>query len=521
MIGRPAPSLILVALLILTAAPVPAQPAEDVKPAAAKLAEAIRKAGLGSVGVLPVVFEEDRPVDGAAAPVARGSDDRPANKASASPHARLLVERMEIFLAEAAGGDFRVVPSRRILERIEREPEKAAALASSGDRLGAPLRALGEGVEGVVVGHLVHGRKEDPDADGGLVRTDEILDVAWKLVDLADGSIRGAATDTRRASLADAVYRGQSGEFFRWEGDRLKVLHHPAGDRPARFPLGPGEPERSHLPDGVNRDLNPLLNPNCPYKVGFTVDDVERPVLIAIDDVGGQTPPPERIGAAWGGHAFLPVEPGETPVITVRNTTGKRAMVAVLVDGVNILGKARELPDERCRAWVIDPGVRAKFRGWYSGEEKATLLEKFVVTSWEDTIAGRLGLPADAAQSQLITVVVFHEGWPTTGTMSFFPKRWEQAHWWDPRQGRIGVWEGIPEQTGTGSRQRFGLGGLKPEPVQLQWVPAKTPGTILAAMTVLYGPRTEAQMRMEHRLGTSPGAPRRWTLVETLPTGSR
>ena len=52
----------------------------------------------------------------------------------------------------------------------------------------------------------------------------------------------------------------------------------------------------------------------------------------------------------------------------------------------------------------------------------------------------------------------------------------------------------IPEQTGTGSRQRFGLGGLKPEPVRLRWVPATTPGTILAAMTVLYGTRTEAQM---------------------------
>ena len=52
------------------------------------------------------------------------------------------------------------------------------------------------------------------------------------------------------------------------------------------------------------------------------------------------------------------------------------------------------------------------------------------------------GLAADAAHSQLITVVVFHERWPTTSTMSFFPKRWDQTHWWNPRQERFGVWEG-------------------------------------------------------------------------------
>ena len=222
MIRRPAPFLILVALLILAAAPRPAQPAEDVKPAAAKLAEAIRKAGLGSVGGLPVGFEEDRPVDRAAAPVA---------------------------------GDRTTGP------RTRPRPLPTRASSSSGWRSSSPRR---------------------PAATSASSRR--------------DGSSRQSSVSRR------------------------------------------------------------------------------RPVLIAIDDDDGRKPPPERGGAAWGGHAFLPVEPGETPVITVRNTTGKRAMVAVLVDGVNILGKRRELPDEHCRAWVIDPGVRAKFRGWYSGEEKAKLL---------------------------------------------------------------------------------------------------------------------------------------------------
>ncbi|MFN9916065.1 MAG: hypothetical protein ACK53L_25975, partial [Pirellulaceae bacterium] len=48
------------------------------------------------------------------------------------------------------------------------------------------------------------------------------------------------------------------------------------------------------------------------------------------------------------------LEPGDEPTIRVANTSAQQVMVAVFVDGVNVLGKVREIPDESCRAWVLD-----------------------------------------------------------------------------------------------------------------------------------------------------------------------
>lgn len=537
------PLLPLVAILVLLVATTacPAQDRPSLEAAAGKLADGIRKAGFTRVAVMPLAFEEDlrrqqkEDVDrrNAGGSIlqrrAAGSrrvridgareDQGDGPTASASLHARLLTEQMESLLAEAAGGDFRVMPSAPVLDRLREKPAQVAALAPTGESLAEPIRAAGD-VEAVVVGTL-RDRFEEADNGGAAILTFEMLDVAWKLVGLDDNSIRAAANATRFVSLADEVYRGRSGEFFRWEGDRLKVLQSvPPADR-AKIPLAPGDSIDLHAPPGFNRDLNPLFNPSCPYKVRYLVEGKARPLTIAVDEKPSQRfRAPSQTMANWGGHAYLAVEPGESVEVRVKNTTSKRARVAVFVDGVNILGKRRELPDERCGAWVLEKGVEANFRGWYSGGKDSTLLERFVLGRWEDSVAGQLDLEADARESQLITVVVFSEGWPERAKLSFFERMWSQHHWWDPGTGRIVVSEKLEPPGSLGAAPSlFGMAGLKPEAAKIQWVAADNPGTILAAMSVGYGPQTQASLRMGRRLDGIVGFNGNWKLVTTPPAG--
>ena len=145
------PLVLLVAMLVLLVATTscPAQDRPSLEAAAGKLADGIRKAGFTRVAVMPLAFEEDlrrqqkedvdRRNGGGDALQRRAAGSRRVRidgaredqgdgpTASASLHARLLTEQMESLLAEAAGGDFRVMPSAPVLDRLREKPAQVAA----------------------------------------------------------------------------------------------------------------------------------------------------------------------------------------------------------------------------------------------------------------------------------------------------------------------------------------------------------------------------------------------------------
>ena len=65
----------------------------------------------------------------------------------------------------------------------------------------------------------------------------------------------------------------------------------------------------------------------------------------------------------------------------------------------------------------------------------------------------------------------------------------------------------------------FGMGGLKPEPGQLQWVKGQPQGTILAAMTVWYGPQGDIPCVMARRLKGIVGFNGSWPAAKSQPGG--
>lgn len=517
MTGTAARGVLAIAILVggsATRAADPGTPAE-------KIAAGIRRAGFQRVVVLPLVIEEDLGAEqiarhnGGAAPAAPSSS---AALLSASFHSRLLPERMEMALAEAAAGDFSLVPCATLLAALERGGRAPGSRGIGEAEVAGLVAGQGTNAEGLVVGSLKT-RFGEAAGPQGQVLGFSLEDVAWKLVDLRDSTIRAAASTTAFTSLADAVYRGRSAEFFRWDGERLRVLFAFGQHQKERIPLAPSDGNDLSARLEANDHINPIINPNCPYKVRFEFDGKPRALTIPVDRnpskiVGG----PSKTFADWGGHVFLPIEPGETPVIKLTNDGAKRVMVALFVDGVNVLGKRRELPDERCATWVLDAKKEGTFRGWYTGPRGEEQVEPFVLEPWQRSIAGKLGLERDADQAQAITIVVFTEGWPDREKLAFFDRDWTQSLFWDGGRRQLVVKEGVLSPGGFGAAPDvFGMGGLAPQPGKLAWVKGQPQGTILAAMTVWYGPQGEMRRIMERRLKGIVGFGGPWVAVTTVP----
>lgn len=482
---------------------VPCAAADDAhRESARKIMETARSIGANTVAVLPVMAET----------VVTANDA--TRQTSASLKVLMHLEQMENYLAEFSFGDIRVITSSSLHEALSNGELISNNEEFTPEKIQAALKRHSQGVDAVVVGLLSSTSTEQVWDFSALSEfTPRSTETAWRLIDLRDQTLAGASTVRGVRSLSDAVYEGLSGEFFRWEGRSLRVLsaHSPKGRQ--QIALNPQEDVSKYRTKEYDARLNPILNPNCPYKVSFKVNGalraVQLPVFSPKFTTAGDDRPRGFVIPDTEATALLAVEPGEDLVIRVRNTTPMRARLAVFIDGVNILGKSRELPNNECQSWVIAPNKPYEFLGWYTKEwaDGDGKPEPFEITSWEDSAAGQLGLKSNAPASRSITLVFFSEGPVDRKLLLLDPsdrRYWKQDFWFKNPHSMLTVREWMfqrPSGNVGAVAPAWGMGGKAAISQRLNIVQAGEPGTILAAMTVRYGTESETNA-YEQRLRT-------------------
>jgi hypothetical protein len=406
---------------------------------------------------------------------------------------------MQNHLAEASRGAFTLVESVEIMSEV-RANKEVGKLTNSGRQFTFLADKIEGGLQGLVIGTL----RDRPLEPNSIYQT---RDISWKLIDLATGDVASGSEFTKPYSLADDVYAGRSQEFFRSEGNGKSLRpvgfgwSYPGNQKVALKPSDSLELFGLYRGD-ENPDPHPIFNPNCPLQVQLKVDGAERPLMLLaqknlIEMKPGWAYAHSQDHTTYAkGHslatsrAYLPIEPGEEMNIQLKNTSSQPVMIAVFVDGMNILGKVRQLPDENCRAWAFAPGQTGYFRGWYTGERGQEQVEPFVVTRFEDSVAGKLG---EKVHVGAITLVMFTNTWPERTSLITNPRPYFLEAYWNPQQKRLAILEGItppmPPTVGAAPADAFGMGGKKPVASKLEYRNAGQPCTILAAMTIHYAPQ--------------------------------
>lgn len=103
-----------------------------------------------------------------------------------------------------------------------------------------------------------------------------------------------------------------------------------------------------------------------------------------------------------GNDMFVGVSPGHPYAIELSNLSRRRVAVALLIDGLNSLGQARELPSE-AQKWVLDPKEKVVIDGWQVDSET---VRQFVFTGAESSLAHQKGFCEDIG---LITACFYPE----------------------------------------------------------------------------------------------------------------
>jgi len=110
-----------------------------------------------------------------------------------------------------------------------------------------------------------------------------------------------------------------------------------------------------------------------------------------------------RVLPTWqhAGRLYVAGEPGTRYEIRVRNTTPRRLLAVVSVDGVNVLSGETAAHDQR--GYVVDPWTTTAIDGWRKSLREAAA---FYFTALPDSYAARTGRPDHVG---VIGVAVFEE----------------------------------------------------------------------------------------------------------------
>lgn len=479
-----------------------AQESDLMKESAARLADSLRKARAERVAVVPMVFVEDQAAAQRQQQFGNGGpnpgDDRPV--ASASSNSLRIAEQMQRYLSQAGSGDFKVVPSEDLVEKLATAKEQVNGLTPTDKRLAQILNPDGK-IDALVIGTVRKFHQVLQPNRGGPVLTPEQQAIDWSIIDLSDRTIIGSDVgDAKYESLAEAVYNGLSVEFFRYENGKLRCLLDCKEKDAKDLPLRPSDP--LHLFDkdlDFSTRAHPLLNPNCPFKVDFLVGENTLPINVATE-----------LTSVWDGrkaqkrrevlpYAVINLEPGDKPIIRLMNRSQQPVAVAVFVDGLNSLGKVRQLPVEKCNVWSVDRDTPFYFNYWGDlagkvAENGKAEIERdlFVVQDWNESFAGKMGFRGDADSSRAFTIVFFNVGLAKRKDITFFPRTWLQRLFLEGN--RIRVTEELRSANATGAAPNmFGMGGIPIKPGQVNLVEDVTAGTMLASMHVRYCPSSDTK----------------------------
>ncbi|MDX1961982.1 MAG: hypothetical protein SFX18_02440 [Pirellulales bacterium] len=466
---------------------------------AGKIAASLRERGLTRIGVLPIVLEQE----------INPWQETNTITAKSSQLGELYCQNMQESLLNQSQGDFEVVDLADLAVALKSARIDIKSLTGTSQEITALAKHVEGGLEAIVIGTF----RDRPLEPGSGFQTRDII---WKTISIKNKSVLSQVSREDPYSLAAEVYQGRSQEFFRWDKNVLRPIgfgKHFKG--PSSTALKPSDPLVLY---GLYADkASPvqdfaILNPNCPYKVQFEVDRQIQKLMVGvmpqsiematnIRDESSSNESPVSIIAKGNPldstSIYLPINPGEGLKIRIRNDSPKRVMVAIFVDGINILGKRRELPDEYCQVWALEKGVTGTFSGWYSGPSGTEQVEPFVIKRYEDSVAGKLG---ETERVGTITLVFFNEGYPQRQQIKPYGDNniYEQVASYDEQSGKVRFFEGYPIYVQKSAAYEIAMGGKKPQPSPLKQVKVQPSGTILVAMTIPYATKDEI-VRVEDR----------------------
>jgi hypothetical protein len=416
---------VLTALLALTSAVALADAQDGEGKVADRLAALIVQKHYRRVGVAPRF-------------IARKAGGQAALGGTIGPQAERYAEYLEDALAARAGDSYQVVAGRVLKKAFD-----GLRLDDLGDRdTLAKVAERAQGLDALVVGTVVDERDADADGDGRFGG----LRVRCELVSVRDGALAGSAREGIDPTLVDSAYMGESWELRRWTARGLEPsgLTLQVDDGVAVSPFGLGPVYERHQYRQIQRNRpHPLLDASFPYAFEIRVArEVRKPVKV-------------------GNDLYVTLEPGESYSVYIKNNAPRPVYLAVFVDGINIRGKKRELPDPLvCRPWILEPKKDGAFRGWITGEGNNLTLEPFLIEPADATVAVGQGFSQNLG---IITGVFYTVG------MRDIPQAPEL------RSANVG---GI---FGTGASE-------KREDVHVDTKAADRPGLILAAVSLHYLP---------------------------------
>jgi hypothetical protein len=437
---------IVLAAVVLIAAPDATSLARLAEP----LAETIVKAGAHRVAVVPPFPQRDEGRSTLAGPGA----------GSAGPQGIWLPERLAQDLAEQAKGRFRVVENALILRSM-------IDLKLSPDDLesGDGLRRLTERVGRLDA--LILGRTEDrrdPPAPGQVVGRLRNIDIACRVLDPRSGVTTGRARYRIDPSLALRIYRGDAHEL---DIDAVRTIYpRPLQELASKGANLPGGGFSRPISIGGGGDPieqpEPNVKPEDLLSLWITVDGKVRDFVPIVDPGSRET------------VRYAPIEPGESYEIQMESRFSGLLYGVVYVDGINILGKKRDL-GPKPRYWYLAPQSKFVFRGWYIGGPPDYTQERFVIVPADESDALKID-PSSAASRDLglITVAIYL---PTRAVVGENP---------------------IIANTGPGAKSlevsKFATGSLPPEAVDLKQNDRSPPrGRQIGGYSIRYAPRSQIE----------------------------
>lgn len=298
---------------------------------------------------------------------------------------KLCASKLEDRLVQLGGSSYSVIDSRRL--------QKALSSMDFGvDDLGDPERMseLGKQLGGTP--YLALGMLRE--------RVGRQISLQCRLVEPAMGSVMGSAGGLALLTDSDWVSLGKSAALKKNKKKQVE---------PAPRPTEPNT-EGQDVPP-ANSDVDPYDGPVMPPPATDDVDDLDeesdKPHPLSRTDfefpvrliINGQ----EREGVFHGNNYYVPVRGGEVYSVRLANKSGKKAILRLLVDGLNwlpqkLLDKGVDVMEVAPRValsearWsLMDPSVAPAFEiaGFVSATGTQGALREFKLVDAKESLAAR------------------------------------------------------------------------------------------------------------------------------------
>lgn len=297
---------------------------------------------------------------------------------------KLCAAKLEDRLVQLGGSSYAVIDSRRLQKALSSLDFGVDDLADS-----ERMQELGKQLGGTP--YLALGMLRE--------RVGRQISLQCRLVEPVQGGVMGSAGGFALLSDSDWASLGKSAALKK--NKKKQVGPAPSPTEPNTE--GPDAPSTNFLPDdggGVNPppatdDVDDLdEESDKPHPLSRT--DFEFPVRLMVN---GQ----EREGVFHGNNYYVPVRGGEVYAVRLANKSGKKAILRLLVDGLNTLPQklldkgvdvmeiAPRVALSEARFWLMDPSVSPIFdiQGYVTQTGVSGAWREFKLVDAKESLAAR------------------------------------------------------------------------------------------------------------------------------------